>query len=94
MFVGITLGTCIARLLPAAASTLQRLIMGGLFALIPPIGMVISIGVLQHFNGKDPNTLIAIGTLNALSESILAWVVIVEMLARNWMHEIFCRIWV
>lgn len=85
MFEGIALGTCIADLPKAAAGTLQKLIMAGTFALITPIGMAIGIGVLDHFNGSDPSTLIAIGTLDALSAGILAWVGIVEMLARDWM---------
>ncbi|EOA84555.1 uncharacterized protein SETTUDRAFT_90653 [Exserohilum turcica Et28A] len=86
MFEGIALGTCIAELPAAAAGTLQKLIMAGTFALITPIGMGIGIGVLDHFNGSDPSTLIAIGTLDALSAGILTWVGIVEMLARDWMH--------
>lgn len=86
MFEGIALGTCIAGLPLAAASTLERGIMGGLFALITPIGMAIGIGVLHQFNGNDPSTIVAIGTLDALSAGILAWVGIVEMLARDWMH--------
>ena len=86
MFEGIALGTCIAELPKAAASTLQKLIMAGTFALITPIGMAIGIGVLNQFNGNDPSTIIAIGTLDALSAGILAWVGIVEMLARDWMH--------
>lgn len=86
MFEGIALGTCIAELPKAAASTLQKLIMAGTFALITPIGMAIGIGVLNQFNGNDPSTIVAIGTLDALSAGILAWVGIVEMLARDWMH--------
>jgi zinc transporter 1/2/3 len=86
MFEGIALGTCIAELPKAAASTLQKCVMGGIFALITPIGMAIGIGVLNSFNGNDPSTIIAIGTLDALSAGILAWVGIVEMLARDWMH--------
>lgn len=86
MFEGIALGTCIAELPKAAASTLQKCIMAGTFALITPIGMAIGIGVLNKFNGNDPSTIVAIGTLDALSAGILAWVGIVEMLARDWMH--------
>jgi zinc transporter 1/2/3 len=86
MFEGIALGTCIAELPKAAASTLQKCIMAGTFALITPIGMAIGIGVLSKFNGNDPSTIVAIGTLDALSAGILAWVGIVEMLARDWMH--------
>jgi zinc transporter 1/2/3 len=86
MFEGIALGTCITELPKAAASTMQKCIMAGIFALITPIGMGIGIGVLNNFNGNDPSTIVAIGTLDALSAGILAWVGIVEMLARDWMH--------
>ena len=86
MFEGIALGTCIAELPQAAAGTLQKLIMAGTFALITPIGMAIGIGVLNQFIGNSPSTIVAIGTLDALSAGILAWVGIVEMLARDWMH--------
>jgi zinc transporter 1/2/3 len=59
--------------------------MAASFALVTPIGMAIGIGVLDFFNGSDPSTIVAIGTLDALSAGILAWVGIVEMLARDWM---------
>ena len=55
------------------------------FALVTPIGMAIGIGVLRHFNGNDPSTVIAIGTLDALSAGILVWVGVVEMWAHDWM---------
>ena len=88
MFEGIALGACIAALSSAKASFLQKTLMGLAFALITPIGMAIGIGVLDRFNGNDPSTLIAIGTLDALSAGILVWVGLVEMLARDWMHGI------
>ncbi|KAL5384453.1 hypothetical protein DPSP01_005252 [Paraphaeosphaeria sporulosa] len=86
MFEGLALGTCIAGIPPQAASTLVKFLMAGGFTLVTPIGMAIGIGVLDRFNGSDPSTLIAIGTLNALSAGILAWVGIHEMLARDWLH--------
>lgn len=86
MFEGIALGTCIAGLPAGQATFLEKVIMAGAFTLITPIGMAIGIGVLDRFNGNDPSTLIAIGTLDAVSAGILAWVGIVEMLAKDWMH--------
>lgn len=64
---------------------MKKLIMASAFALVTPVGMAIGIGVLDSFNGNDPSTIIAIGTLDALSAGILAWVGIVEMWARDWM---------
>ncbi|KAI1078551.1 Zip-domain-containing protein [Whalleya microplaca] len=66
-------------------STSKKLLMAAAFALITPIGMAIGIGVLQHFNGNDPSTLIALGTLDALSAGILVWVGVIEMWAGDWM---------
>lgn len=47
--------------------------------------MAIGIGVLKQFNGNDPSTLIALGTLDAVSAGILTWVGVVEMWAGDWM---------
>lgn len=63
----------------------KKLALASLFAFITPIGMAIGIGVLQNFNGNDRSTLIAIGTLDALSAGILVWVGVVEMWAADWM---------
>lgn len=86
MFEGLALGTCIAGLPAQAASTMSKCLMAGGFTLVTPIGMAIGIGVLDRFNGSDASTLIAIGTLDALSAGILAWVGIHEMLARDWLQ--------
>ncbi|KAI0001536.1 Zip-domain-containing protein [Xylariaceae sp. FL0662B] len=66
-------------------STLKKLLMAAVFAVITPVGMAIGIGVLQRFNGNDPSTLIALGTLDALSAGILVWVGLIEMWAGDWM---------
>jgi zinc transporter 1/2/3 len=77
--------------LPAAAAGEKRLslpaklLLGLPYALVTPIGMAIGIGVLQRFNGNDRSTIIAIGTLDALSAGILVWVGLVEMLAVDWL---------
>lgn len=63
----------------------KKLLLGLGFALVTPVGMAIGIGVLNQFNGNDPATIVAIGTLDALSAGILVWVGLVEMLAHDWM---------
>jgi zinc transporter 1/2/3 len=63
----------------------KKLLLALAFALVTPLGMAIGIGALQHFNGNDPATIIAIGTLDALSAGILVWVGVVEMWAHDWM---------
>jgi len=60
--------------------------MAAVFAVVTPIGMAIGTGVLNHFNGSDPSTLVAIGTLDAFSAGILVWVGVVEMLAADWFN--------
>ncbi|KAF1994651.1 zinc/iron transporter protein [Amniculicola lignicola CBS 123094] len=86
MFEGLALGTCIGALSSAHVTFAKKMLMAAVFAIITPLGMAIGIGVLNNFNGNDKSTIIAIGTLDALSAGILAWVGLVEMLAKDWMH--------
>ncbi|KAL2159366.1 hypothetical protein VTH06DRAFT_2369 [Thermothelomyces fergusii] len=67
------------------ASLGKKLLLAGGFALVTPVGMAIGIGALRQFNGNDPATVAAIGTLDALSAGILVWVGVVEMWAHDWM---------
>ncbi|PGG99245.1 hypothetical protein AJ79_08637 [Helicocarpus griseus UAMH5409] len=83
MFEGLALGARIAHLAPTL--TASKLIMAGIFTLITPIGMAIGMGVLHEFNGNDPSTIIAIGTLDALSAGILAWVALIDMWSHDWL---------
>ncbi|KAG5978808.1 hypothetical protein E4U55_005908 [Claviceps digitariae] len=70
---------------PLGLTMLKKLSLAVLFAFVTPIGMAIGIGVLNHFNGNDKSTIIAIGTLDALSAGILVWTGVVEMWAADWM---------
>lgn len=81
-FEGCALGSRIAEL---QILVLAKSIMGLAFAITTPIGMAIGIGVLNHFNGNDPSTVIAIGTLDAFSAGVLLWVALIEMLAHDWL---------
>ncbi|KAI0427150.1 hypothetical protein F5Y09DRAFT_333561 [Xylaria sp. FL1042] len=83
VFEGIALGTRIAS--APTLSTPKKLLMASAFALVTPVGMAIGIGVLHTFNGNDPRTVIAIGSLDALSAGILLWVGVVEMWIADWM---------
>ncbi|KHO01040.1 Zinc/iron permease [Metarhizium album ARSEF 1941] len=69
----------------ATLSMKKKLGLAALFAFVTPIGMAIGIGVLHKFNGNDKSTIIAIGTLDALSAGILVWTGVVEMWAADWM---------
>lgn len=68
-----------------SVSLRRKLLLATAFAFVTPVGMAIGIGVLRHFNGNDSSTIIAIGTLDALSAGILVWVGVVEMWAHDWM---------
>lgn len=65
----------------------KKLLMAAVFGITTPLGMAIGIGVLQRFNGQNPGTLIAIGTLDAVSAGVLLWVGIVEMWAHDWVSK-------
>ncbi|KAG8626407.1 hypothetical protein KVT40_005352 [Elsinoe batatas] len=98
MFEGLALGSRIAELPTSSPPTggapvtmLTKYLYAGVFALITPIGMAIGLGVLDTWNGNDAGTLIAIGTLDALSAGILAWVSLVEMWAGDWLHGPLAR---
>lgn len=82
-FEGCALGSRIAEL---QMPMLTKLIMGAAFAITTPVGMAIGIGALNHFNGNDPSTVIAIGTLDAFSAGVLLWVALIEMLAHDWLN--------
>ncbi|KAG6031337.1 hypothetical protein E4U41_007607 [Claviceps citrina] len=70
---------------PLTLTMLKKLSLAALFAFVTPTGMAIGIGVLNQFNGNDKSTIIAIGTLDALSAGILVWTGLVEMWAADWM---------
>lgn len=84
IFEGIALGTGIAQL--ESVSIWTKLLMGAAFAVTTPIGMAIGIGVLNQFNGNDPSTIVALGTLDALSAGVLLWVGLIEMLNHDWLQ--------
>jgi zinc transporter 1/2/3 len=63
----------------------KKLLFASAFALVTPTGMAIGIGVIHHFNGNDPATVVALGTLDALSAGVLVWVGVYEMLGHDWM---------
>lgn len=87
-FEGLALGARIA-LLPSKFARFWRakFPMAVAFTLITPLGMAIGLGVINNFNGNEKSTIVAIGTLDALSAGILIWVGVVDMLARDWILD-------
>ncbi|KAK3295549.1 uncharacterized protein B0H64DRAFT_148401 [Chaetomium fimeti] len=67
-------------------SMAKKIYLATAFALVTPVGMAIGIGVLNVFNGNDPQTIVAIGVLDAFSAGILLWVGVVEMWAADWVY--------
>ena len=65
-FEGLALGARIA-MLPGSIFP-SKALMALAFSLITPIGMAIGLGVLNSFNDNEKSTLIALGTLDALSD--------------------------
>ncbi|KAK6455341.1 zinc-regulated transporter 2 [Scheffersomyces xylosifermentans] len=82
-FEGLALGARITEI--TNARMIAKLAMALAFALITPIGMAIGIGVLNTFNGNDPSTIIALGTLDAFSAGVLIWTGLIEMWASDWL---------
>jgi solute carrier family 39 (zinc transporter), member 1/2/3 len=83
VFEGIALGTRVA-IMPSGL--MRKIVLGLAFAITTPIGMAIGIGILTEFNGNNPSTIIAIGTLNAFSAGILLWIGITEMWFKEWWY--------
>lgn len=84
-FEGLALGARIATLPRTTARFWPtKFVMAMAFALITPIGMAIGLGVIHEFNGNARSTILAIGTLDALSAGVLIWVGVVDMWARDW----------
>jgi zinc transporter 1/2/3 len=89
MFEGLALGARIADLDDHKSSPWRKTktwVLPITFAIITPIGMAIGIGVLNMFNGNNPSTIIALGTLDAFSAGILCWVGLVSMWANDWLY--------
>lgn len=82
-FEGMALGTRIAI---APFSLLRKIFLGLAFAITTPIGMAIGVGTLSSFNGNDPPTIIAIGTLDSVSAGILLWIGLTEMWYKEWWY--------
>ena len=61
--------------------------MVGAFPLITPTSVALRVRVLVYLNRRDLNTIAAIGSLEASSVGAVAWISIVEVLAREWVHE-------
>ncbi|CCD43593.1 hypothetical protein BofuT4_P064350.1 [Botrytis cinerea T4] len=84
IFEGLALGARIAVI--DGLKTTKYIILPMAFTLVTPTGMAIGIGVINKFNGNDPSTIVALGTLDALSAGILTWIGFVNMWAHDWIY--------
>lgn len=83
-FEGLALGSRVADLV--GVKLFHKILMGGIFSVITPIGMAIGLGVLNKFNGNDPQTIIALGTLDSLSAGILIWTGVGQWWSKDWLQ--------
>ena len=81
-FEGLALGS---RIIELRDSVWLKILMAAVFAIITPVGMAIGIGTLHEFNGNDPSTIIALGTLDSFSAGVLLWTGLIEMWAHDWL---------
>lgn len=81
-FEGVSLGSRIVEMKKVKLGV--KLLMTLIYAIVTPLGMAIGIGVIHKFNGNDPSTIIALGTLDSFSAGILIWTGLVEMLFHDW----------
>jgi zinc transporter 1/2/3 len=84
MFEGIALGARIASL--DGVGERVKILMGLAFSATSPTGMAIGVGVRHSFNGMDKNTILTLGTMDALSAGVLAWVAFVELWSKDWLY--------
>ncbi|KAK7932534.1 Zip-domain-containing protein [Apiospora marii] len=70
---------------PPGVSTRRKLFLASGFAFVTPLGMVLGMAALHRFNGNDPFTIVALGSLDAFSAGILVWTGVVEMWAKDWL---------
>ncbi|KAK8052701.1 ZIP zinc transporter [Apiospora saccharicola] len=70
---------------PTGISTKRKLFLASGFAFVTPLGMILGMAVLHRFNGNDPFTIVALGSLDAFSAGILVWTGVVEMWAKDWL---------
>ncbi|KAK8131630.1 hypothetical protein PG984_008068 [Apiospora sp. TS-2023a] len=70
---------------PTGVSTKRKLCLVSGFAFVTPLGMILGMAVLHRFNGNDPFTIVALGSLDAFSAGILVWTGVVEMWAKDWL---------
>ncbi|KAK8068788.1 Zip-domain-containing protein [Apiospora phragmitis] len=68
-------------------SVKRKIALASGFAFVTPLGMMLGMAVLHRFNGNDPFTIVALGSLDAFSAGILVWTGVVEMWARDWLVD-------
>ncbi|KAK8045551.1 zinc/iron transporter protein [Apiospora rasikravindrae] len=69
-----------------AVSAKKKFALASGFAFVTPLGMILGMAVLHRFNGNDPFTIVALGSLDAFSAGILVWTGVVEMWAKDWLE--------
>eukprot|EP00475_Leptophrys_vorax_P029202 TRINITY_DN4267_c0_g1_i4.p2 TRINITY_DN4267_c0_g1~~TRINITY_DN4267_c0_g1_i4.p2 ORF type:complete len:177 (-),score=11.66 TRINITY_DN4267_c0_g1_i4:519-1049(-) len=75
-FEGVSLGTA---LIPCQYSTLKSLVMGTVFALTTPVGVMIGLAIISSYNPNSTAALATEGAFNAVSAGILIYNGLVDL---------------
>ncbi|CAO1622735.1 unnamed protein product [Sympodiomycopsis kandeliae] len=84
---GLSLSSRIALLAHNAAGNFFKIVSHTFFVLSTPLGVAIGIGVRQSFNGNNRDTLLAIGTLDAISAGILLYSGFVQIIVGDFLNN-------
>lgn len=84
---GLSLSTRVALLSAQSASAFLKILLHMLFILSTPVGVAIGIGVRKSFNGNNRDTLLAIGTLDAISAGILLYSGFVQIIVGDFLNN-------
>lgn len=73
-------------MLQAEFKSLAAILMGTMFSLTTPIGIVIGILVTNRYKENSPTALIVEGVLNSASAGILIYMALVDLLSPDFMN--------
>lgn len=84
---GLSLASRVSLLSQQSASGFFKALCHLIFVISTPLGVAIGIGVRRSFNGNDRDTLLAIGTLDAVSAGILLYSGFVQIIVGDFLNN-------
>lgn len=85
-FEGLGLGSRLS-ILPFAKASIWPWILGGVYALVTPIGMAVGLGLRTTYDPASATALTVSGILDAISSGILLYTGLVELLAHEFLFS-------